>query len=123
MENTNRNLSEGGTSMASHKDTIDLNMDLSAIKNHSDYRKLWEKIGKIEVKMIEKNEECKHNLGDTFIFDDPYTRPAGICRALLHVLDLYTWRAALGFPSFNGENRKVFKLHCPDPKGTVWEMK
>jgi hypothetical protein len=42
---------------------------------------------------------------------------------LLHVLDLYVWRAALGFPSWNRENRKVFKLHCPDAKGTVWEMR
>jgi uncharacterized repeat protein (TIGR04076 family) len=109
--------------MASHKDTIDLNMDISAIKNHADYRKQWEKIGRIEVKMIEKNEECKHNLGDTFTFENPYTRPEGMCGALLHVLDLYTWRVALGFPSWNSENRKVFKLHCPDPKGTVWEMK
>ena len=73
--------------------------------------------------MIEKNEECRHNLGDTFIFDNPYTRPAGICAALLHVLDLYTWRATLGFPSWNGGDRRVFKIHCPDPRGTVWEMK
>ena len=105
------------------KDTIDLNMDISAIKSHEDYRKLWERIGRIEIKMIEKNEECRHNLGDTFVFENPYKKPAGVCEALLHVLDLYTWRAALGFPSWNTENRQVFKLHCPDPKGTVWEMR
>jgi hypothetical protein len=46
-----------------------------------------------------------------------------VCEALLHVLNLYTWRVALGFPSWNSENRKIHKLHCPDPKGTVWEMK
>ncbi|HOT46807.1 MAG TPA: hypothetical protein PLM53_18140 [Spirochaetota bacterium] len=41
----------------------------------------------------------------------------------MHALKLYTWRVTLGFPSWNSENRKIYKLHCPDPKGTVWEMK
>jgi uncharacterized repeat protein (TIGR04076 family) len=103
--------------------SIDLNVDLSKIKNHEDYRGVWQRLGKIEIKMVEKHEECRHNLGDTFQYENPYKRPKDVCEALLHVLDLYVWRAALGFPSWNSENRKVFKLHCPDPKGTVWEMR
>jgi hypothetical protein len=39
------------------------------------------------------------------------------------VLELYLWRSALGFPSWNEEDRGVFQIHCPDKKGTVWEMK
>ena len=103
--------------------SIDLGIDLEKIKNHKQYRELWAKIGKIEIKCIEKNEECKHNINDIFIYENPYKRPQEVCEALLHVLDLYVWRAALGFPSWNSENRKIFKLHCPDPNGTVWEMK
>ena len=72
-----------------HKDIIDLNLDLSDVKTHEDYKELWEKIGKIEIRMVEKNEECKHNVGDTYIFENPYKRPQGVCEALLHVLDLY----------------------------------
>ncbi len=102
---------------------IDLNIDTDKIKNHGEYRELWSKIGKIEIRCVEKNEECKHNTGDTFVFENPYKRPPGVCEALLHVLDLYTWRVALGFPSWNGANRKIYKIHCPDPKGTVWEMR
>ena len=105
------------------EETINFGIDISKIKNHSDYKKLWSKIGKIEIKMVKKNEECKHNLGDTFIYENPYKKPKNACAALLHVLDLYTWRVALGFPSWNSTNRKVFKIHCPDPKGTVWEMR
>lgn len=106
-----------------HDANLDLNIDFDAIRNHKDYQDLWSKIGKVEITMVEKNEECRHNLGDTFVYENPYKRPDGVCSALLHVLDLYVWRAALGFPSWNGENRRIFKLHCPDPKGTVWEMK
>jgi uncharacterized repeat protein (TIGR04076 family) len=102
---------------------IDLNIDVGQIKNHEEYLKYWGKIGRIEIKCVEKNEQCKHNVGDIHIYGGPYQKPPGVCNALLHVLDLYTWRTALGFPSWNSENRKVFKIHCPDPKGTVWEMK
>jgi len=105
------------------RDTIDLNLDTSQIHNHQEYRELWKNIGKIEIRMVEKHEECPHNPGDTFVYLDPYKKPDGVCVALLHVLDLYTWRVALGFPSWNSEDRKVFRIHCPDPKGTVWEMK
>lgn len=102
---------------------LDLNIDSSSINNNEEYNKLWDRLGKIEIKMVEKNEDCKHNLGDTFIYENPYKKPEGVCNALLHVLDLYTWRVALGFPSWNDEDRKVHKIHCPDAKGTVWEMR
>lgn len=103
--------------------TIDLNIDVEKIKSHKQYREIWTKIGRIEIRCVEKNEECKHSIGDTFVYENPYKRPDGVCEALSHVLDLYVWRVALGFPSWNSENRKIFKLHCPDPNGTIWEMK
>ena len=105
------------------KDIIDLNIDIDSIKSHQDYQALWQRIGKVEIKMVEQNEECKHNLGDTFIYENPYQKPLGVCNALLHVLDLYIWRVALGFPSWNEEDYQVHKIHCPDPKGTVWEIR
>jgi uncharacterized repeat protein (TIGR04076 family) len=104
-------------------DIIDLNIDIAGIHNHQDYQALWQRMGKIEIKMVEKHEECKHNVGDTVIYENSYQRPLGVCNALLHVLDLYSWRVALGFPSWNEDNYKIHKIHCPDPKGTVWEMR
>lgn len=43
---------------------LDLNIDIGSIKNHEEYRKLWDRIGKVEIKMVEKHEEWKHNLGN-----------------------------------------------------------
>jgi uncharacterized repeat protein (TIGR04076 family) len=102
---------------------LDLRIDLSSLKNHDDYVGLWDRMGKIEIKMVEQHEECRHRLGDAFIFENPYRKPAGLCNALLHVLDLYTWRVALGFPSWDSTNWKTHRIHCPDAKGTVWEMR
>jgi uncharacterized repeat protein (TIGR04076 family) len=101
---------------------IRLNIDVTSLSDF-EYRALWDNLGKIEVRLVEKIGDCKHNIGDTCIYDTPYKRPAIVCAALLHVLDLYTWRVALGFPSWNAEDRKVFRIHCPDRTGTIWEMR
>jgi uncharacterized repeat protein (TIGR04076 family) len=73
--------------------------------------------------MIAKTGKCEHDVGDTFEYSTPYNRPEGVCAAFLHVLDLYTWRVALGFPSWEEDDRRVFRIHCPSKTGTVWEMK
>ncbi len=94
------------------------------IQNLSDaeYRKLWDRC-KIEIRLVEKIGECRHNLGEVHIYDTPYKRPPDVCYALLHVLDLYTWRVVLAYPSWNAEDRRVYRIHCPDRTGTVWEMR
>jgi uncharacterized repeat protein (TIGR04076 family) len=101
---------------------IDLNIDPEKIRSHEDYMKFWQGLGSVEAKMVEKNEKCRHNLGDVIVYENPYKKPANVCGALMHVVDLYLWRTVLGFPSWN-DDRKVYKIHCPDAKGTVWEMR
>jgi len=99
--------------------------NFATLKNQmtdEEYKKLWQSCGPIKVRMIEKIGKCKHNLNDTFYYKTPYEKPEGICPALLHVLDLYTWRAVFGFPSWEPDDRHVYKIHCPAKKGTVWEM-
>lgn len=79
--------------------------------------------GPIEIRMIEKNEKCHHEVGDVFHYQHPYKRPDGVCHALLHVLDLYTWRVGLGYPSWEDDDPLVYRIHCPAKKGTVWELR
>jgi uncharacterized repeat protein (TIGR04076 family) len=88
-----------------------------------EYRSKWKDAGPIEIKMIEKHGKCKHQVGDTFHYNTPYERPNEFCFALLHVLDLYTWRVAQGFPSWEKDDGSVYRIHCPSKLGTVWEMK
>jgi len=88
-----------------------------------DYRKTWAQVSPIEIKMVEKLGKCKHQLGDTFRYINPYQRPNEVCFGLLHVLDLFTWRVIQGFPSWEKDDRKIYRIHCPSKLGTVWEMK
>lgn len=104
-------------------DRICLNLDLHSPMSDDGYKKHWNELCRIEIKLVEKIGECPHNLGDTYYYENPYKRPDGVCFALLHVLDLYTWRATLGFPSWNEKARDVYRIHCPDHTGTIWEMR
>lgn len=91
--------------------------------DNSQHKEEWEKLGSIEIKMIQKDGECPHALNDKFYYKNPYTKPENVCTALLNVLDQYTWRVALGFPSWEKDNRNIYRIHCPSKKGTVWEMR
>jgi len=102
---------------------LSLGIDFAGIADYAAYRDFWKRLPRIEARMVEKNEECRHALGEAIVFDNPYDRPAGICHALCHVFQLHLWRLSLGFPSWNGDDRSAYRLHCPDAKGTVWELR
>lgn len=100
-----------------------LDLDIGSVHDYESYRELWKELDPIEVRCVEKNETCRHAVGDSFVYETPYKRPAGLCDALMHVFELYLWRTTLGFPSWNEEDPKTYRIHCPDAKGTVWEMR
>jgi uncharacterized repeat protein (TIGR04076 family) len=101
---------------------LQLNIHLDDIQSPADYKQVWARIPPVKITNTVENEKCPHRLGDTFIFKNHYDRPEGICAALHHVLQLYIWRASLGFPSWEPDNPNVFRIHCPAKKGTVWEV-
>lgn len=70
-----------------------------------EYKEEWKNLGSIEIRMIQKDGKCIHQLDDIFYYKSPYSRPEKVCSALLHVLELYTWRVALGFPSWENDSR------------------
>ena len=104
-------------------DVTNLINQANRILTNEEYKELWTRLGPIQIKMVERIGLCPHKIGDTFTYQNPYDKPQGICTALLHVLELYTWRVTLGFPSWESDDRTIYRVHCPSKKGTVWEMK
>ena len=101
---------------------VDLGVDFGAIHSYEDYKRVWRSLCPIQATMVEQHEECQHNVGETFHYENHYDKPQGICSALHHVLQLYLWRVSVGFPSWE-DDPAVYRIHCPDKKGTVWELK
>lgn len=91
-------------------------------KSTKEYKRLWTDSCALQLKCVKVMGTCKHKLHETHYYVNPYDKPKDVCNALLHVLDLYTWRAVTGFPSWESHNRKIYKVHCPSKKGTVWEL-
>ncbi|KPJ76524.1 MAG: hypothetical protein AMJ54_11410 [Deltaproteobacteria bacterium SG8_13] len=100
---------------------LDLGVDPGTIRSFEDYQAVWRRLSGVRARMIEKNEQCRHSIGDSFDYANHYDKPAGICTALHHVFQLYLWRVSVGFPSWEDDST-VYKIHCPDKKGTVWEL-
>jgi uncharacterized repeat protein (TIGR04076 family) len=91
--------------------------------DRQEYLNTWKSLAPIAVTMVDKLGKCNHELGQAFTLKTPYDKPAGMCSALWHVVQLYTWRTVLGFPSWESDDATVYRVHCPSKKGTVWEMK
>jgi uncharacterized repeat protein (TIGR04076 family) len=101
---------------------LDLNVDMEKMKDPEEYKKFWKRLSAVEIKMVEKNEVCRHNLGDVFIYESPLKKPEKLCGALMYIIERYIWLVALGVPSWY-DDPSVYKIHCPDAKGTVWELR
>jgi len=87
------------------------------------YGEAWRRTGPLLVRLVEKSGRCAHEVGDEFAYATPYDPSPELCHALAHVLDLYLWRAALGFPSWETDDPTVYRVHCPSKRGTVWELR
>ncbi len=86
-------------------------------------RQAWEATGPLELRMTEKHGKCSHAEGTVFRFANPYELPTELCCAMAIVARGYVWRAAMGFPSWEADDRSVYRLHCPSKTGTVWELR
>ena len=56
-------------------ENLNLEIDFDEIKSHADYKKIWERFSPVKVQMIEKNEECLHNLSDSLSEDHYLMHP------------------------------------------------
>ena len=104
------------------KKKSNLNLNVNKMTD-CDYHEFTRGLGKIQIKLVEKIGQCPHQLGEIHTYAIPYQQPEKVCYALRHVLEMYNWRVALGVPSWNDGDREVYRIHCPDRTGTVWEMK
>ena len=100
---------------------LDLGIDPETVRSYDDYKNVWKRISAVRAQMVEKNEQCRHDIGDSFVYSNHYDKPDGICPALHHVFQLYLLRVSIGFPSWE-DDPAVYRIHCPDKQGTVWEL-
>lgn len=83
----------------------------------------WDGAGPLELRMVERYGTCSHEVGARIRIAHPNEPLTGLCPAMAIVANAYLWRAALGFPSWEADDRSVYRLHCPSRNGSVWELR
>jgi len=63
-------------------------------------------ISRVEIKMVEQYEKCKHCVGNAFYYDSPYDKPESVCTA--PGSKRYSLGSTQGYRVFNIDSRLNF---------------
>ncbi|MBT3285678.1 hypothetical protein HN807_00085 [Candidatus Bathyarchaeota archaeon] len=81
----------------------------------------WET--KVQITCIEKNGVCEHEIGDSYTIEYVQDYVKGLCSGIQDPARQYAGYTALGVPSWESDDKTVFRIHCISKKGTVWELR
>jgi uncharacterized repeat protein (TIGR04076 family) len=77
---------------------------------------------KVRISCEEKLGKCQHNKGDTYIFEQPMAYIPDLCMGIQDSARPYVAQCAAGIPSWEGDNKEIYRIHCISKKGTVWRL-
>ena len=103
---------DGGAS----KRQLSLGVDYAGIADYKDYRDFWKRLPRVEARMVEQHEDCRHSLGEVIMFD---RQLRGTHRHLPRPLPRLSARSVEALPRLSlmdEEDRSAYRLHCPDAR-------
>ena len=77
---------------------------------------------KVRITCEEKLGKCRHNVGDTFVYTKPTGYVVELCSGIQEPARPFVTRCAAGVPSWEGDDRSIYRIHCISKKGTVWRL-
>lgn len=77
---------------------------------------------KVKITCVECNGKCEHNVGDSFAYENPMDYIKGLCIGIQDPARPWVSHAAMGNPSWDGDDPNVYMIHCISKKGTVWKL-
>ncbi len=77
---------------------------------------------KVRITCVEKLGKCHHDVGDTFVVGHPMAYVDGLCFGAFDPARPYISHCAAGFPSWEGDDKSIYRIHCISKKGTVWKL-
>jgi uncharacterized repeat protein (TIGR04076 family) len=85
--------------------------------SHEDFRNT-----KVKITCEEKLGTCIYNVGDTFVYSKPIGYIEELCSGIQDPARPYITRCAAGIPSWEGDDKSIYRIHCISKKGTVWRI-
>ena len=77
---------------------------------------------KVRITCEEKLGECRHNMGDTFVYSNPMHVIPDMCSGIGSPAGPYVPLCAVGVPSWESDDKDIYRIHCISKKGTVWRL-
>lgn len=77
---------------------------------------------KVQITCEEKIGKCRHNVGDAFTFSNAMTCIPELCGGIQSPARPYISLCAVGVPSWEGDDKSIYRIHCISKKGTVWRL-
>ncbi len=75
---------------------------------------------KIRITCVEKLGVCEHDVGDTYVYEGPTSYIPELCSGIQDPARPYVGYCALGLPSWESDDKTIYRIHCISKKGTVW---
>ena len=77
---------------------------------------------KVRITCEEKHGKCRYQLGDSYIYDQPHHSPKDMCLGIQEPARIPVIHCAMGLPSWEGDDKSIYRIHCISKKGTVWRI-
>jgi len=77
---------------------------------------------KVRITCESKHGVCEHNVGDTYVFEHIQDYVKGLCNGIQDPARPYAEYCAIGQPSWEADDKSIYRIHCVSKKGTVWKL-
>ena len=77
---------------------------------------------KVRITCEEKLGKCHYNVGDTYVYDNPMAYIQDLCVGIQDPARPWVSQCAAGTPSWEGDDKSIYRIHCISKKGTVWRI-
>ena len=77
---------------------------------------------KIRITCEEKLGKCQHEIGDSFVYSQPFDYIKELCTGIQEPARVWVSHCAAGTPSWESDDSSIYRIHCISKKGTVWRL-
>jgi len=77
---------------------------------------------KVRITCESKHGVCEHDVGDSYVIEHVQDYVKGLCSGIQDPARPYAVYCALGMPSWEGDDKSIYRIHCISKLGTVWRL-
>ena len=77
---------------------------------------------KVRVTCESKHGVCEHEVGDSYVIEQVQDYVKGLCSGIQDPARPYAAYCALGMPSWESDDKSIYRIHCISKLGTVWRL-